>query len=372
MKRDPIDVKRENVTEELLLCLLRPVATEESTQRVEQLMQESADWSYLIELADSHRVVPLLHRRLTPFAGRVPKPHVTKLQQRFRTISFANLALTGKLLKLLALLREHDIPAISYKGPALAQAAYGDINLRQFTDLDILSRKQDIRKIKELLLRNGCQPAWRLTQAQEAAVLRLYYEYPFVWTDGGKLIEIHWEFAESFFSFAFDIEEIFARSETIEICGNPVRTLCREDSLVVLCAHGSKHLWGRLSWICDIAQTVSGSREPDWDLLIERARKLRLRRILWLGLLLANNLLGAKLPDEVMRHIRAEPKIDGLAQQIRRGLFRNAKEESGTVRTTLLQLSMRERMRDKFAYSFRLVVMTKLIDSLFMPMGRPR
>jgi hypothetical protein len=362
----------ENVTEELLLCLLRPVATEESTQRVAQLIQESVNWSHLLELADSHRVVPLLQQRLTPFAAVVPQPYATNLQQRVRTISFANLALTGKLIKVLALMREHDIHAIAYKGPALAQSAYGDINLRQFTDLDILTRKQDVRKIKELLLGNGCRPAWQLTDAQEAAVLRLYYEYPFVWTDGGKLIEIHWEFAEPFFSFAFDLDQIWARSETVEIRGNPVPTLSLEDSLLVLCAHGSKHFWGRLSWICDVAWTVSGSREPDWDLLIERATALGLRRILWLGLLLANNLLGAKLPNKVMRQIRAEPRIDGLAQQIRRGLFRTAEEESGTLRTTLLQLSMRERMRDKFAYSFRLIVMTKLVDSLFMPMGRPR
>ena len=172
------------------------------------------------------------------FAGKLPESPATKLQQRFRTISFANLALTGKLLKILELFREHHIPAIAYKGPALAQSAYGDITLRQFNDLDILTRKQDVGKIKELMLSNGCQPAWHLTESQEAAVLRLYYEYPFIWSDGAKLIEIHWQFAEPFFSFAFDLDEIWARSESVEIRGNYVCTLSLEDSLLVLCAHG--------------------------------------------------------------------------------------------------------------------------------------
>lgn len=355
----------------MLLLLMRPAANGETARGVRSLLRQPWDWRHLIELADRHRVMPVLYNRLAAFADEVPGLPAAELRRRFRTISLANLALTGKLLKLLALLRERDIPALAYKGPALAQSAYGDISLRQFTDLDILVRKRDIHRVKELLLANGCRPAWSLTPTQEVAVLRHYYEYPFLCDDAKLLVEIHWEFAERFFSFEFDLDRIWARAEAVEIQGRTVETLSSEDSLLVLCAHGSKHFWERLSWVCDVAQTVS-RRELDWGTLIERAAALGLQRMLWLGLLLASDLLGAQLPAEVGRKIRSEPRIRELAGRVRRGLFQNADAEPGALRTALLQLGMRERVRDKFKYSFRLLVMTKLVDSLFMPMGRPR
>ena len=114
-----------------------------------------------------------------------------------------NFGLTNKLLKIITLLRDQDIPVIAYKGPALAQTAYGDIGLRHFVDLDIMIHKQDVYRVKEVLLADDCQPAWRLTAAQEAAVLRYYYEYPFVCEDRKVLVEVHWDFAEPFFFFRF-------------------------------------------------------------------------------------------------------------------------------------------------------------------------
>lgn len=362
--------EKQEVTEELLLRLLRPAGGSEPGAR--PLLERAPDWDYLIRLAERHRVVPALSGRLAAFAGEVPEQHVAGLRRRARSVSFTNLALTGKLLRLLALLRERDIPAIPYKGPALAQSAYGDIGLRQFTDLDILVRKRDVYRIKELLVSDGCRPAWLLTPAQEAAVLSHYYEYPFLCNDTGMLVEIHWEFAERFFSFGFDLDQIWERSETVEIQGRTVPTLSPEDSLLVLCAHGSKHFWGRLSWVCDVAQTVSRRQDLDWEALTGRSRALGLRRVLWLGLFLASELLGAELPAEVGKQVRSEPRIRALAERIRLGLFKTAGLEAGQFRATLLQLSMRERVRDKFNHSFRLLVMTKLVDSLFMPMGRPR
>jgi hypothetical protein len=160
--------------------------------------------------------------------------------------------------------------------------------------------------------------------------------------------------------------------ETVSIQGKQMLTLSAEDSFLVLCAHGSKHLWKRLGWICDVAQLVSRQHDLDWTVIFERAADLGLVRILWLGLLLASNLLGVALPLELSQKVQPESGVKTMAAKIGNGLFLRNSEPSGNLQLGLLQLRMRERMRDKFNYCFRLIVSTKLVDSLFMPMGRPR
>jgi len=53
-----------------------------------------------------------------------------------------NFFLTKELLELLTLFEAHCIPASPYKGPALAIMAYGNLALRQFSDLNILVHKR--------------------------------------------------------------------------------------------------------------------------------------------------------------------------------------------------------------------------------------
>lgn len=372
MKPDQNVGTKKSVEQELLLGLVQPGATGTLSGRLRSLLEQPLDWDYLLALAQQHRVTPVFCDHLEAFSNAVPAANWVELKKRRRLISGTNLGLAGKLLKLLAILHDHEIPVISYKGPALAQAAYGDIGKRQFLDLDIMVHKRDVGRVKELFLAHDCQPAWRLTAAQETAVLRYYYEYSFRCNDRKVLVEVHWDFAEPFFSFAFDLDQLWRRLEMVTILGKPVMTLSAEDSLLVLCAHGGKHCWERLGWVCDVAQLISRRQDLNWKVLIERATALGLQRMLWVGLRLANDLLGLELPVAVAERMRAQPRIEQVAGQMGKGIFASEQKRSGTVEMTRLQLKLRERRKDRLNYCFRLLVMTKLVDSLFMPMGRPR
>jgi len=50
----------------------------------------------------------------------------------------------------MALLEENGIEALTFKGPALAQMAYGDTSLRHYSDLDILIRKEQPKQAKDV------------------------------------------------------------------------------------------------------------------------------------------------------------------------------------------------------------------------------
>src|SRR5262249_26723431 len=365
-------------TRELLLQLVQPATNDQATARlnslleqINSLLEQDLAWDWLLNTAHEHRVLPLVYQRLAQFPAKVPAPVQTELQTRYKRSSEFNLGLTGKLLKLLTLLREHNIPTIAYKGPALAQVVYGDISFRQFTDLDLLVHKCDIRRTKELLLANGCQPGWQLTESQEKAVLRHYYAYPFFSNSRRVLIEVHWELTERFFAYDFAIEQVWQRAETVKILGKPFRTLSLEDTLLFLCAHGSKHSWKRLGWICDVGMLILRRAELDWEVLTRRATELGLLRILWLGTLLADEVFQLPLPAEIRSRVTGESRLKQLARHTINEMFMEHRSQ-GTLQSTLFQMSVRERLRDRFNYCYRLLVETKLVDSLFMPMGRPR
>jgi hypothetical protein len=242
--------------------------------------------------------------------------------------------------------------------------------MRQFSDIDVLIRKKDFSKVKKLLFEIDCQPAYELTDKQEKAVLKHYYEYSFLYGAVNTLLEVHWEFVEPFFVFDLNIDELFERVESVDLCGRAVPTLSTEDSLIILCSHGSKHFWKRLSWICDIAGFIK-RKDINWELVNQRASKIGCLRMVWLGLHLASDVLGAELPVEISRRIDADTDIKIIAEHLKNLLFDSDREISGTIEMALLHLKMRERKRDKFKYSYRLFK-TKAIDSLFLPMGRPQ
>jgi hypothetical protein len=107
-------------------------------------------------------------------------------------------------------------------------------------------------------------------------------------------------------------------------------------------------------------------------LIIERATAFGLRRMLCLALLMSRELLGVELPELIEGTIRAEPAISELLATIKQSLFTDTEDPAKQAGNMSFQLKVRERLLDRLRYGFRLIVMTRMVDSLFMPMGRPR
>jgi hypothetical protein len=79
--------------------------------------------------------------------------------------------------------------------------------------------------------------------------------------------------------------------------------------------------------------------------------------MLLLGLFLANDLLGAALPQRVSHRVRADPTVAVLAEQVREQLFRETGGLAGLLKGREeapafhpLHLKVRERLRDKIRY----------------------
>lgn len=334
---------------ELLLCCARTCMDAERAEQIRTLLQGDINWAYLIRLARPHGLMPLLYWNLnTTCAESVPEAILNQLQRQFNINGFHNRFLTQELLKILDLFKIHGVLAVPYKGPVLAAKVYGNLSLRQFGDLDILVHKRDLLKAKELLLSHGYRS--QLTEEREARWLHSFYHWNFARDDGKVCVELHWAFTEEYWAFPLDLECMEERLESVFLAGRAVLNLPQQELLLILCAHGAKHCWERLGWICDVAELIRVQQGLAWDKFLVQAERLRNRRILFLGLFLAKDLLGAALPEEVWQRVQTDSMVPSLAAQVREQLFAGAGGGIKDFDQLTFYLRTRESLQDRVRY----------------------
>ena len=312
---------------ELLLWSVRARIDAETAARIEALARNTIDWDYCIRIGQSHRVLPLLYRSLNQVCpDAVPGAILEGLRQYFYRNTQRNLFLTSELLKLITAFEQQGISAIPFKGPILAARIYGNIALRQYNDLDLLVRKRDILKAKDVLISQrftspsdnsgeNSDVSDRVLETDLIAPLSPNF-YVFV-RDGGSIrVDLQWRITRRLFSSSLDSERFWNTLEPVTLGGRTVLNFPPDVLLWILCVHGCKHSWQRLKWVCDVAQLVELVKEDDRATFIERAIQNGNRRMLFLGLLLAHELLGTRLPAEILKKIRSDSSVQSVAISI--------------------------------------------------------
>ena len=314
---------------QLLLCCAR---TKASPPRLRELSANEIDWEYLFLLARRHAVVPLLYLQLNQHAADlVPEHHLKKLKQHFLENAARNTILAAELCNLINLFSQSQIETISYKGPTLALFAYDNLALRRFVDLDLIVKKSDVLKAREILLAEGYTPSKSLSLDQQELLLRTQHNMQFTRDNRRLIVELHWEVAPHLFASSVIPDKFWRDLITIDINGTPVKALSAEDLLFSLCVHGSRHLWERLSWICDVAELIA-RHTFDWNNLLKRAETADNERMFLLGLFLAEKLLDAPLPEEVKARCRNDERLDSLASDVIEHLFNGTTHVPATSR----------------------------------------
>ena len=318
--------------DELLLCCARTTAAPHVVSRLRELTVQNVDWEYLFLLARRHAVVPLLYLQLDQHASDlVPHEHLQKLKQHYLDNVARNTVLTDELCRLIDLFADSGIDAIPYKGPVLSLFAYGNLGLRRFVDLDVIVNKTDVLKAREILLAEGYTPAKSLSLTQQELLLQTQHNMQFSRDNHRLILELHWEVAPHLFASSVPAEKLWQHLTSIEINGTRVKTFAADDLLFSLCVHGSRHLWERLSWICDVAELIK-RHTFNWSKLLERAATADSERMFLLGLHLADELLDAPLPDEVKQRCDADEQLKALAANVVEHLFNGTTHVPATSR----------------------------------------
>lgn len=342
--------------------LVQAARLEPSPERVERFRRALAgrlDWDDVMTRATRHALLPLLHVNVREEAADlVPKGVVDDLRDRFAANAHRNLSLVGELLETLDSLEGAGVPAVPYKGPVLAMLAYGDLSLRRFVDLDLLIPRPSFERAAAVLRERGYEAEFEVPHTRREQFKRTKSEMAFLERREGRVIELEWNIAPRYFSVPIDMPALWGRLDRLELGGRSVPTLGVEDLLVVLCIHGSKHLWERVAWIADVAHLVEERPDLDWHEVARLARAARSERMVHLGLYLARELLDARLPEEV-RGWLLDPSMHAVARDVC-GLWKRPPPPSRTEGDELtfhpLHLKMREHASDRARHVLRLAV----------------
>ena len=306
---------------ELLLCCARTLCDTKVSERLQTLAASSIDWDYLFRLARRHSVLPLVYRQLQTHASDlVPRDQLHRFRLNYQENVARNLLLTSELTAIIRAFADEGIESVPFKGPALAVMAYGDLSLRRFVDLDVIVKKEDVFRARNVLSKAGYTASLSLDEDQQSVLLRTQHCMQFSRDNGRIIFELHWNVASNLFASPVSAQEFWQRLREIEVNGQTVKSFSADDLLFALCVHGSRHIWERLSWICDIAELIQ-REQLDWAALIDRAITTDSERMFYLGLCLAERLLGTRLPVEVRSRIEKDHYLQILTDGITARLF---------------------------------------------------
>ena len=162
--------------------------------------------------------------------------------------------------------------------------------------------------------------------------------------------------ADSQFSFHLDHEDWRAGLVPVSMTGPSVRIFPPEVVLLILCVHGSKHLWTKLQWLCDVAELLRAYPSMDWERVHGYASRLGCQRMVALGVLFAHDVLGTTLSPGVLERLKQDTVAQSLVGQLRSQLFLEGETSADAINPSVFYLQMRERWRDQARYVFRLCV----------------
>ncbi len=347
---------------EFLCALTGTELSPEGRERLARCNFSALDWSEVLRLAEYHGVLPLAARNLIETARGLPLEIERSLRSAYEENVRRSLWFASELARIMRHFECKQLRAIPYKGPVLSQLLYCDLALRRFSDLDLLISSTDFERTKEALAEIGYRPATDLTPAVERFWLRTGNERSFDGAAGKNLVELQWALLPHFYAVDLFVKDLMARASRAVVGGCEMPCLSPEDSLLVLCVHAAKHLWMRMIWLSDIAETLRSQSQAqtqtqsvDYSLVFSRARALGIMRILGVSFWLVKNVLRAEIPKPAEDMIAADPRVPALGREFAERLARGAAYDFESTEYFRLILKLRERRGDRWRYLWRLV-----------------
>lgn len=281
------------------------------------------NWHRVVDLASRDRVLPQVCEALGRHAtDLVPTPITAEMRRRLFTHASNAILVTSELVSLMSSLAAQRIRALTFKGPALAAAAYGRVSLRMFNDVDVLVDDGDYERCCEFLASRGY------------SILRDYGFERTLRRDGTPaMVDLHRSVSPSAFPCALSFDELWRRRVAVALNDSFVDCLSPADHLMVLCVQITRDRWeskGSLAKLCDIARLVDVGA-INWPAVLEEARARGFERRLLAVLAAAETMLAIPLSAIVTQRLEEQRRARKLGNYIGAEFLRKADNGLGQL-----------------------------------------
>jgi hypothetical protein len=324
------------------------------------------DWPRVLELATHHHVLPLAYRALKAAAREgeaVPGELLAYLQRQQMAIAAHNVRATAILRRLQRLAESAGIRLVPIKGPALAALAYGSTSLRQFEDLDLLVRPDEMERMVGLLEGEGYAlhaiPPWADRTRYGAWLQDWVLQKP------GDVppLDLKPVLISHTLSEPSSAEWMAASCRELSTGeGHALLAPGPEAMLLAVCVDGANEMWPKLSSVADAAALLFRFPDADWPGLLKGAARFGHRRSVLVGAQLANLLLDCPLPGPVRDAAGRDSATRRLAELAAAQLAGGGAPCAGVVRPSGFAFQTRDRWRDRIRFVRRLLFVPGAAD----------
>lgn len=296
-------------TELLLACVASDAGHAENVARA---IARGVNWDVFLQMVVAHGVIAPVYGCLADSAiDGVPSAALSALRRRYMANVLHGRQITRELNEVIGLLATAGVRALAVKGPVLSLLAYNEVSARQYTDLDLLVRRDDVRHAIDCLASGGYVSS---AGCSSANIDRPgWFEIALTRPGALAALDLHWRLIPPYLPVTLDGEDLWRRAVSVNVEGCEIMTLAPEDQVLYLCAHGAKHGWQTLGGVSDLARLMRASA-LDWAAMWSRAQRVGARRMLLLGVLLAHDLFGTEVPERMLEAASSERAVAGAAR----------------------------------------------------------
>lgn len=214
---------------------------------------------------------------------------MNRLQSRTRTQALAEIARS---------FAQREIPMLSFKGPLLSLELYGDPEMRNSCDLDILVGEEDLERACICLQTLGYvrqYSVWDTTPKRRALRQKRGNQMHLVFCKDTVTVELHWRIC---YRFQVPFESLWASRRCVSLLDQPVSTLGKQENLCYLITHGAGHGFRQLRWLIEIHSLLE---KEDFSVssLYAGMKQRGVAMILLETLMLLYQLPGFSMPDRL-------------------------------------------------------------------------
>ncbi len=298
----------------------------------------------------SHGIFPLVYRTLKDFEHLIPSDIFTHMKQNYMDIVKQNMLMTSELIKVIKILEENGIEAISFKGPVLSQLAYGDVVSRQYCDLDILVDEKELKKTQNILENNNYEQMYDLEEYQKENLKKVVHDISMINKLNNTNIELHWTLSSG--EFFIDLEKLdyLTDAKKYIISNQKINIFLNEKLFIYLCVHGYKHLWERIEWLVDIYYLLE-KENIDLEKVIEMSKSINAERVVLSTLIICKKIFDLEIVLE--NNILENTKLNDIANKMLNKIFIDYSvivEKKHTKQFSFIQMYMLKTTTNKIKY----------------------
>ncbi len=330
------------------------------------------DWACFLQDARYHRVRPLLYAKLRDLPDEESAPEFVRnaLREEYEANAQRSEPLADELVAILNQFKENGVPGLPFKGPALGYAAFPEAAQRDTANLDVLVGPRGLARARQVLLARGYRFKPFSKFMGEEAQWHIEGNVRFLNRERGFEICVHCQIVPRRYGHRTSFERMWKRARPLALPAGTVAGFSPEDGIIILCLHAIKNgFWPTLKLVCDLSQIIGGAEKMDWTLLLQEARRVHCERIVLLGLTLANKLLDAPLPRELLAHIDADAAVPGIRDWVAKRFREREAGFEHLIDASSMHAKLRKHASEKARYLYYVIATPSERD--FELMGKP-